>query len=316
MKGSRIWLQNFHRTEETESLGGYRQSLVCTKTQEKATTDLQGAEPDWPGSVCKSPVQVWADSGLLQGQTHWPHYSWEAPCAGISLLVRLKYRKSTTPPISRKLDKWFTEHGPAYQNKTQFFPQPVPLIRKLPKASYPHPSEDRENENHSQRNLTKMIICITVLCNSMKLWAMPCRAIQDEWVKTESSDKMWSPGEGNGNPLQHSCFENPMKNMKRQKHMTQKILKMSVDVQYTTGEEQRNSSISNRAWAKSGIHNALLWIYLMVKVVWCCKKAMLQGTWDVSFMNQGKLEVVKQEIARVNQNFRNQWTKMDGNWQI
>ena len=25
-----------------------------------------------------------------------------------------------------------------------------------------------------------------------------------------SSDRMWSTGEGNGKPLQHSCLENPM----------------------------------------------------------------------------------------------------------
>ena len=30
------------------------------------------------------------------------------------------------------------------------------------------------------------------LCNSMKLWAMPCRATQDRWVIAESSDKTWS----------------------------------------------------------------------------------------------------------------------------
>ena len=33
----------------------------------------------------------------------------------------------------------------------------------------------------------------------------------------ESSDKMWSTGEGNGKPLQYSCLENPMKSMKRNK---------------------------------------------------------------------------------------------------
>ena len=32
----------------------------------------------------------------------------------------------------------------------------------------------------------------------------------------ESSDKMWSTGEGNGKPLQYSCLENPMNSMKRQ----------------------------------------------------------------------------------------------------
>ena len=32
----------------------------------------------------------------------------------------------------------------------------------------------------------------------------------------------------------------------------------------------------------------------------CCKEQYCIGTWNVRFMNQGKLEVVKQEMARVN----------------
>ena len=31
------------------------------------------------------------------------------------------------------------------------------LIRKLPQASYPHPSEGRQNENHNHRKLTQLI---------------------------------------------------------------------------------------------------------------------------------------------------------------
>ena len=34
----------------------------------------------------------------------------------------------------------------------------------------------------------------------------------------------------------------------------------------------------------------------------CCKEQYWIGTWNVRFMNQGKLEVVKQEMARVNIN--------------
>ena len=34
--------------------------------------------------------------------------------------------------------------------------------------------------------------------------------------------------------------------------------------------------------------------------VQCCKEQYCIGTWNVRFMNQGKLEVVKQEMARVN----------------
>ena len=50
---------------------------------------------------------------------------------------------------------------------------------------------------------------------------MPYRASKDRWVMVESSDKTPS-GEGNGKPLQHSCLENTMSSMKRQKHMTLK----------------------------------------------------------------------------------------------
>ena len=34
--------------------------------------------------------------------------------------------------------------------------------------------------------------------------------------------------------------------------------------------------------------------------VQCCKEQYCIGTWNVRFLNQGKLEVVKQEVARVN----------------
>ena len=37
---------------------------------------------------------------------------------------------------------------------------------------------------------------LTALSNSMKLSAMQCRETQDRWVRLESSDKMWSTGEG------------------------------------------------------------------------------------------------------------------------
>ena len=46
-------------------------------------------------------------------------------------------------------------------------------------------------------------------CNSVKLWAMPCRATQDRQVIVKSSDKTWSSGGGNGKPLQYSCYKNP-----------------------------------------------------------------------------------------------------------
>ena len=66
---------------------------------------------------------------------------------------------------------------------------------------------------------------------------MTCRATQDGQVMVESSDKSWSTGQGNGKPLQHSCLENPMNSMKRQKDMTLKDeLPKSAGAQYATGD--------------------------------------------------------------------------------
>ena len=41
-------------------------------------------------------------------------------------------------------------------------------------------------------------------------------------VMVENSDKTWSTEEGNGKPPQHSCLENHMNSMKRQKDRTLK----------------------------------------------------------------------------------------------
>ena len=76
---------------------------------------------------------------------------------------------------------------------------------------------------------------------------MPCGATQDGWVMVESSDKMWSTGEGNGKPLQYSCPENPMNSMKRPKDRTLKDeLLRSVGAQYATGDQGRNDSRKNK----------------------------------------------------------------------
>ena len=75
---------------------------------------------------------------------------------------------------------------------------------------------------------------------------MLCRATQDEQVMVDSSDKMWSTGEGNGKPLQYSCLENPMNSMKRQKDRTLKDeLHRSVGAQYATGDQWKKNSRKN-----------------------------------------------------------------------
>ena len=70
-------------------------------------------------------------------------------------------------------------------------------------------------------------------------------ATQNGWVM-ESSDNMWSTGEGNGKPLQYSCLENLMNNMKRQRDTTlQDELPRLVGAQYATGDQWRNNYRKN-----------------------------------------------------------------------
>ena len=75
---------------------------------------------------------------------------------------------------------------------------------------------------------------------------MPCWATQDGRVMMERSDRMWFTGEGNGKPLQYSCFGNPMNSMKRQ---NDRILKeehsRSVGAQHATGDQWRTNSREN-----------------------------------------------------------------------
>ena len=62
----------------------------------------------------------------------------------------------------------------------------------------------------------------------------------------ESSDKMWSTGEGNGKPFQDSCLENPINCIKRQKDRTLKDeLPRWVGAQYAIGDQWRNNSRKN-----------------------------------------------------------------------
>ena len=108
------------------------------------------------------------------------------------------------------------------------------------------------------------------------------------------SDSMWSPGEGNGKPLQYSCLENRMKSMKRQNDRTLKDeLPRSVGAHNATGDQWRNNSSENEGMEPKQKQ------YPVVDVR-CCKERYCTGTWNTRSMNQGKLEVVKQEMARVN----------------
>ena len=111
---------------------------------------------------------------------------------------------------------------------------------------------------------------------------------------------MWSTREGNGKPLQYSCLENPMNSMKRQNdRILKEELPRSVDAQYATGDQWSNNSRKNEGMEPKQRQHPVVDVIGDRSEVRCCKEQYCIGTWNVRSMNQGKLEVIKQKMARV-----------------
>ena len=92
-----------------------------------------------------------------------------------------------------------------------------------------------------------------------------------------------------------------MNNMKRQKDKTLKDeLPRSVGAQYATGDQWRNNSRKNEGMESKQKQHLVVNRTGDRSKIQCCKEQYCLGTWHVRSMNQGKLEVVKQEMARVN----------------
>ena len=143
---------------------------------------------------------------------------------------------------------------------------------------------------------------------------MLCQATQDRWVRVESSDKMWSTGERNSKPLQYSFLENPLKSMKRQKDRTLKDeLPRLVGTQYASRDQWRNNSRKSEETEPKQKQHPFMDVTVNGSKMRCYKEQYCIGIWNVRSMNQGKLEVVKQEMTRVNIYSRNEQTKMDWN---
>ena len=130
---------------------------------------------------------------------------------------------------------------------------------------------------------------------------MLCGATQDGRVMVERSDRMLSTEEGNGKPLQYSCLENPMNSMKRQNDRILKDeLPRLVGAQYATGDQCRNNSRKNEVMETEQKQYQVVYVTGDRSKIQCCKEQYCIGTWNVRSMNQGKLEVIKQEMARLN----------------
>ena len=94
-----------------------------------------------------------------------------------------------------------------------------------------------------------------------------------------------------------------MNSMKRQKDVTLKDeLPRLGGAKYATGEEYRNNSRKNEEMEPKWKQRPGVVVTGDGSKVRCCKEQYCIETWNVRSMNQGKLEVVKQEMVRVNIN--------------
>ena len=108
-----------------------------------------------------------------------------------------------------------------------------------------------------------------------------------------------------------------MKSMKRQKDRTLKDeLPRLVGAQYATGDQWRNNFRKNEGIEPKKKQHSVVDVTGDRSKVRCCKEQYCTGTWNVRSMNQGKLEVIKQEMARVNIDILGireiKWTRMGG----
>ena len=89
--------------------------------------------------------------------------------------------------------------------------------------------------------------------------------------------------------------------MKRQNdRILKEELPRSVGAQYATGDQWRYNSRKNERMEPKQKQYPAVDVAGDRSKVQCCKEQCCIGTWNVRSMNQGKLEVVKQEMARVN----------------
>ena len=90
-----------------------------------------------------------------------------------------------------------------------------------------------------------------------------------------------------------------MNSIKRQKDRALKDeFPSSVGAQYATGDQWRNNSRKNEGMEPKQKRYSAVDVTGDRSKVRCCKEQYCIGTQNVRSMNKGKLEVVKQEMAR------------------
>ena len=106
-----------------------------------------------------------------------------------------------------------------------------------------------------------------------------------------------------------------MNSMTRQKDRALKDeLPRSVGAQYATGDQWKYNSRKNEGMEPKQKQHPVMDGTGDRSKSWCCKEQYCIWTWNVRSINQGKLEVVKQEMATVNIDIQGtselRWTEM------
>ena len=154
--------------------------------------------------------------------------------------------------------------------------------------------------DHNHRQVANLITWTTVLSNSMKL---------GHAVRGHPRRLSWWRGLRRCRPLEKG-MENHFSILALRTPWTvwkgkmieywKEKLPGSVGAQYSTGDQWRNNSKKNEGMEPKQKQYPVANGTGDGSKVWCCKEQYCIGTWNVRSMNQGKLEVVKQEMTRVN----------------
>ena len=130
---------------------------------------------------------------------------------------------------------------------------------------------------------------------------MSCRATQD---RTGHGGEFWQNVVHWRMELQTTSVFlpwEPHEQYDKQKDRTLKDeLPSSVGAQYAPGEQWKNNSRKNEKTEPKQKQHPVVDVTGDASKIQCCKEQYCIGTWNVRSMNQDKLEVVKQEMARVN----------------
>ena len=94
---------------------------------------------------------------------------------------------------------------------------------------------------------------------------------------------------------------------------TERWTAQAVGAQYATRDQWRNNSRKSEDTEPKQKQHPVVDVTGDGSNVQCCKEQYCIGTWNVTTMNQDKLEVIKWDGKSEHGHFRNQWTKMDKN---